>query len=98
MIENIRLTGISDELIDKMIDAIGYGYVLDMACNYELVKENIEFLKNLGIQTVEELLLNRPNVFLIQTNVLQKKFSNTDISFMCNLINEDCLAVDEVIS
>ena len=67
MIEYIALAGISDELRDKMIDNLGYDSVLNLACNYELVKNNISLFRQLGIEDVDNLLLNKDYVLAFVT-------------------------------
>lgn len=96
MIENINLIGISNEQVDLMIEKLGYDIVLSMACNHELVKANIELLKSLGINNINELLLNREGIFLIDTEELLSMFSKFNISQIVGLINEDYTVIDEL--
>ena len=96
MIEYIALAGISDELKDKMIDVLGYDSVLNLACNYKLVKNNIDLLKQLGILDIESLLLNKYYIFLKETRDIFNNFTKYNISEIINLINEDYDAIDVV--
>ena len=94
MIEYIALAGISDELRDKMIDNLGYDSVLNLACNYELVKNNISLFRQLGIEDVDNLLLNKDYVFLKDTREIFNKFTNFNLNEIINLINNDYDAID----
>ena len=96
MIEYIALAGISDELRDKMIDNLGYDSVLNLACNYELVKNNMSLFRQLGIEDVDNLLLNKDYVFLKDTREIFNKFTNFNLNEIINLINNDYDAIDVV--
>lgn len=96
MIEYIALAGISDELRDKMIDNLGYDSVLNLACNYELVKNNISLFRQLGIEDIDNLLLNKDYVFLKDTREIFNKFTNFNLNEIINLINNDYDAIDVV--
>lgn len=96
MIEDITKIGITSEFADKMIDRLGYNTVLNIACNYPLVKENMNLLKSFGIQNIEDLLLNRSDIFLKDYDLLVKRFSKFNIPLLIQLINEDYTAIDEL--
>ena len=96
MIDYISLAGISDELKDKMIDILGYDSVLNLACNYELVKNNISLFKQLGILDIESLLLNKDYIFLKETRDIFDGFNKFNISEIIDLINNDYDAIDVV--
>ena len=96
MIEYIALAGISDELRDKMIDNLGYDSVLNLACNYELVKNNISLFRQLGIEDVDNLLINKDYIFLKDTREIFNKFTNFNLNEIINLINNDYDAIDVV--
>lgn len=98
MIENMLLIGLSDEFVDELIDKIGYDRVLNLACNYKKVKKNIDLLKSFGIKDINELMINRSYLFLEETDVLLKKFSQFNIPVVVELINEDLNVIDEIIN
>jgi len=97
VIHDIKLTGISDEVIDKIFDQLGYDMALAMACNYKKIKENINILKSIGVINVDELLLNKNEIFFIECHDMINKLSNINISEFVNLVNQDCDAVDGVL-
>ena len=64
MIQDIELIGVEKDLIEKLMKNLEYDEVLCLACNHENVKKIIDFFKNIGIRNIDELLLNRYNIFL----------------------------------
>ena len=96
MIDDIEIAGISEVLKEKMIEKLGYDTVLNMACNYERVKDNIHLLQSIGITDIEQLLLNKNYIFLKKPDDILKKLSNFNISNLVSLINEDYNVIDEL--
>jgi len=96
MIEDIKLIGLDSSLINEIIDKLGYDTALNMACNHEKIKANINLLKSLNIKSINELLLNRNDLFFIETEKLTKKFSKFNIMNLSYLINEDYTVIDEI--
>lgn len=97
MIEDINLTGLSEEIIDKIMEELGYDTVLSMACNYKKIKENVNLLKSINITNIDELLINRNELFFKDTNLLKEKIFRFDISSIVKLINDDYEIIDEVL-
>ena len=97
MIEDIKLTGISEETINKMMEELGYDIVLSMACNYKKIKENIELFKSINIINIEELLLNKNEIFFKETSLLKEKIFRFDIPSLVEIINDDFEVIDEVL-
>ena len=96
MIQDIELIGVDKEVIDELIDKLDYSDVLNLACNYEIVKNNIDLLKSLGVKNIDDLLINRSSLFLEKSEKLRKKFSEFNIPVFVNLINMDYTVVDEL--
>ncbi len=96
MIENLYIIGLNDSNIEELISNIGYDNTLNLACNYEIVKSNIDLLKSFGITPIEELLLNRSFIFLDDPEDNTKKFAKFNISVLVDLINNDYTTIDEV--
>lgn len=96
MIENIELIGLNNEIIKKIEEKLGYDTLLNMACNYENVKKNIDLLRLYNINVIDELLIYRNDVFLYDSNFLTEKFSKFDIPVFASLVNSDYTMIDEV--
>ena len=97
MIEDIKLIGIDDDMLEKMISSLGYDLVLNLAVNHKLVSENIEFLKSLNIQVIDELLLNKTDIFLKETEELKNKFNKENIEYIVEIMNNDYTIIDELL-
>lgn len=97
MIEDIKLTGIKQEVIDKLLEELGYDTVLSMAYNYKKLNENINFLKSININVIDELLLNRNQIFFEEPNILKEKLFRYEISNLAKLINDDYQVIDEIL-
>ncbi len=97
MIDDIKLIGINDNQMDELIEKLGYDKVLNMACNHELIKENIDLLNSYGLKNIYELLLNKEYIFFIDTQELKEKFNRPDIIQMVDLINNGYLFIDDIL-
>ena len=98
MIEDINLIGLPEETINDIEKKLGYDVILSFACNYKTVKANIELLKSFGLKNINDLILNRDYIFLLDTEQLVKKFSKFNFPVIANLINEDYSVIDEIFS
>lgn len=97
MIQDIDLIGIDDNLIEKIKNNLEYDDVLSLACNYKKVKKNIEYFKMIGINNIDELLLNRHYIFLINNDKLVRTFNNYNLVDIASNINKDYTYIDEII-
>lgn len=94
---NIEKIDVSSDIKDRLIDNLNYDVLLSLSCNYEAVNENINLLKEFKINDIGELLLYKPSIFLIDKEILIKKFSKYNIPVLVNLINEDYEVIDEIL-
>ena len=95
MIEDIKLIGIEDELIEELLEKLGYDKVLSMACNYKKIRENINIFKAINVADINELLINKNDIFFKEPEEIIKKLSSINIANFVNLINEDYELIDE---
>ena len=84
MIENINLINIDADKIEEIKLKLSDDILLNIACNYDLVNDNIKLLKSYGIDNIDELLINRPHIFLKDTNYLLNAFNDSDVEIYCN--------------
>ncbi len=96
MIENIKYLGFDDDFNAELMDTLGHDIVLNLACNYETVKQNIDSLESFGIKDIKKLLLNKVDLFFTNNEELIKKFGKYNIPVVVNLINRDYEIVDEL--
>ena len=70
--------------------------VFDFLCNKDNASKIIEYFKSIGIEKIDELLINKIEIFLVDYDSLIKSFNNYDISTLVQLINEDINAINIV--
>lgn len=97
MLDDLKKIGLEDSFCDQMIDEFGYDLALNVACNYELVKTNIETLKRFGITNIEQLILKKIDIFLMDNEQLVKRFGKYNIPVAAKLINEDYTFIDDLV-
>lgn len=52
-----------------------------------LVKTNLEYLKNLGIETYKEIFINYPDMFLMDASTFEKSFSQYETKELLEKLN-----------
>jgi hypothetical protein len=70
--------------------------VFDFLCNKDNVSKIIEYFKSIGIEKIDELLVNKIEIFLVDYDSLLISFDNYDIPTLAQLINEDINAINIV--
>lgn len=55
--------------------------------NEKLVKVNLEYLKNLGIQTYKEIFINFPDMFLMDASNFEDSFAKYDKKELIEKLN-----------
>lgn len=85
--DNLKSIGISDDTINKITANNGSSITKCLDINYKIVKDNISFLKNIGIKDIDTLIINFCDVFLWDTIELINAIKK-DISLI-RLVNED---------
>ncbi len=70
--------------------------VFDFLCNKDNVSKIVEYFKAIGIKKIDELLVNKIEIFLVDYDSLIKSFDNYDIPTLVQLINDDINAINIV--
>lgn len=96
MIKDLYNIGLNEQEVDEIIDELGYDESLNLSCNYELIKKNIELLKSYGIKNIKQLIIYKEDLFLKNINDIVKMFSSYNIPVFVSLINEDVTTIDEL--
>lgn len=97
MIEDIKLIGLSDDVIDKIMSQLDYDTILNLAVNHQKVKDNVEFFKSLKITFIDQLLINKTDIFFKDVNLLKEKFSKYNNDIIVELLNNDYTMIDEIL-
>ena len=96
MIKDLYNIGLNEQEVDEIIDELGYDEALNLSCNYELIKKNIDLLKSYGIKNIKQLIIYKEDLFLKNINDIVKMFSSYNIPVFVSLINEDVTTIDEL--
>ena len=86
--------GISNDTVD-MINALYDEQVLtELESNFEIVKENIEYLKSIGINNIDELITTDLTAFFAFPSVVKRKVEKVGIDKFKSLLEEDPNNID----
>ena len=60
------------------------------------VSKVIDYLKSINVENIDELLLNRIELFYVPINLIQDRFNNYNINILVQLLNEDINVLNNV--
>lgn len=86
---------ISEETINKIIENNSKQCLFNLECNQEDCLEIIQFMKNIGIKRVDELLIQIPEVFIQSLSDFMKKVARYNILEVIKVVNEDPLLIEK---
>lgn len=96
MIDFLKNANISDEVILSMINNYNDATLYNLSCNADNCLEIINYLKELNIEVIDELLINRIDLFLNTKEDIVKRFSKYNIPLVVDLINDDYVTIDKI--
>lgn len=96
MINDINRLNISEECKNKLMEKEDYDILYSIAFNKDVVNNNLKLLSSYGIENLEKLFLNKPYIFIMNTEKLVKKFSKFNIPVFVQIINNDFNAIDKI--
>lgn len=86
--------GISDSVIDSMIDKYDDS-VLSLLMSEEYnVGLVIDYLKTIGVSVIDELLINRVELFYIDVMKIKRSFDKFETDKLVESINKDISYID----
>lgn len=91
----LKKVAIKDDVIEKIIVNNSRQCLFNLECNQDECIKIIEFIKNVGIKTVDELLINLPEIFIQPISVFMKKLSRYDILEVINVVNSNPLMIEK---
>ena len=89
MLEFLKNIGINDRTILKMINENSEAVIQDLECNSDNAVDIINYLKELNIKVIDELLVDRIDLFLKTKREIMKLFSKFNIAGLVKEINDD---------
>ena len=97
MFDNLLKLGISQDTIDKMIDNYNVSIVSELEMEYENVFKILNALKMLRINDIDELLINKKDLFLMDYDKFMSKLKGKDLKEVSELINASGgFAIDDI--
>ena len=96
MIDFLKECNINNETIEEIKKTQSPSFLFDLNCNEEECVKIINYLKEIGINNIDELLLYEPEIFFKIKKNVEKAFSMCDIEELVELINEDASNIEEL--
>ena len=81
--------GITKETIAQVIKNNDETLIENLICDQEMVINNLNYFKEIGIKRVNDLLIERTDLFLVPTEILKEKLDKFNLNVLSELVNED---------
>ena len=88
--------GISDRVINKIEHVNSRAYIYYLYCNCDAVIKILKYFNELKINSIDELLIYRIEIFFNSLEDITKSFSKYDINYLVEQINNDFSFIDEI--
>lgn len=88
MIDFLLECNISEETLDELYDMHSF-QLFDLSCNSEEIIKIINYLRNIGIVNIEELLINETELFYKSKKWIESKISKYNISDFVSKVNNN---------
>lgn len=96
MIDFLKNYGISDKTIEELKRTQSPSFLFDLNCNEEECVKIINYLREIGINNIDELLLYESEIFFKTKKNVEIAFLNCDKEELVELINEDASNIEEL--
>ena len=96
MIEFLKECNIDDKIIEKLKRIQSPSFLFDLNCNEEECVKIINYLREIGINNIDELLLYESEIFFKTKKNVEIAFLNCDKEELVELINEDASNIEEL--
>ena len=90
----LKNAGISDDTIKKIVENNSSQCLFNLECNQDDCLKIIVFMRNIGIKTIDELLIQIPEIFIQSVNEFMKKLARYDILEVIRDVNENPLLIE----
>lgn len=97
MIDFLHDVNILDEVIEEIIKNNSNSTLYDLSCNEEECIKIINYLKEIGILNIDELLIKEIDVFKLNLEDIVKKFSKFNIPIYVKMINNDYTMIEQIL-
>ena len=90
---NLKELGINNNTIERIINNNSESIIFTIENNIENIREIINYMKQIGIYNIDELLVYEIDYFLLDINILKEKINNQEI---IDNINNDCTYIEKI--
>ncbi len=84
----LKRYNLSNGKIDYIKSVLNLEVINNLINMKDVIIENLDFLKEFGIEDFTELIINRPDLLLLTTSKLEQKLSKLDRDFLLHIFNK----------
>lgn len=81
--------GINEDVINEIIKNNDETFIENFISEQEMVITNLDYFRSIGIKRINDLLINRTDLFLIPNKLLKSKLDKFNLNVLSELIDED---------
>ena len=96
MIDFLKEVGISKRTIKEIESNNTNSSLFDLSCNNINCLKIVLYLKEIGILNIDNLLINKIDLFKMDYQELVKKFSKFNIPVFISLVNDDIEVIENI--
>ena len=94
MIDFLKQVGIKEEVLIEIVKNNNPSSLSSLSINEEECLKIINYMKEMGLTCIDELLINRIDLFLSSFDKFVKKLSKFNIPVLVQLTNTDYATID----
>ena len=94
MIDFLKKTNINEDILIEIIKNNNPSALSSLSINEEECVKIINYMKEIGLVCIDELLINRIDLFLSSFDKFIKKLSKFNIPVLVQLVNTDYATID----
>ena len=94
MIDFLKKTNINEDILIEIIKNNNPSSLSSLSINEEECIKIINYMKEIGLTCIDELLINRIDLFLSSFDKFIKKLSKFNIPVLVQLVNTDYATID----
>lgn len=88
--------GVSKETIKKMTENHEESVIFYILSFKDNVGEVIKYLQSVNVEAIDELLINRLELFFLPVENIKSRFENYNLEVLVKLLNEDISVLNNV--
>lgn len=96
MLDFLKDYSIDERTIYSLEDTLSDSMLFNINCNELEIEKEINFFREIGINSIDDLLLNNIELFLLTFSEIKNKFEKYDIPRLVELINSDSNVISQI--